>query len=60
MSVSESESESVSVSVSVGLMDFGLMDFGKRMARRYHFRAVSLYFVVFCCVPLCSVGGGNV
>ncbi len=50
----------MSVSVSVGLMDFGLMDFGKRMARRYHFRAVSLYFVVFCCVPLCSVGGGNV
>ena len=50
--MSESESESVSVSVSVGLMDFGLMDFGKRMARRYHFRAVSF---VFRCVLLCSV-----
>lgn len=55
MSVSESESESVSVSVSVGLMDFGLMDFGKRMARRYHFRAVLLCFVVFRCVPLVEV-----
>lgn len=52
VSESESESESVSVSVSVGLMDFGLMDFGKRMARRYHFRAVSF---VFRCVLLCSV-----
>ncbi len=54
MSVSESESESVSVSVSVsvGLMDFGLMDFGKRMGS-----SVSLprCFVVFRCVLLCSV-----